>query len=129
MADQDDELSGYFSIKEENATTLVTNTNQMYHVVAEVLRDSVSTTSPAEWQDGPVDTLTLYYVSLSTLRSFLNEVLLNPSKETIRLSKKHKIEGLLIRGEDLLLLNAKLLESEQVARTLETDHKLLISIH
>jgi hypothetical protein len=129
MADQNDELDGYFSIKEDKVTTLVKATNQMYHVIAEVIRDSVKSANPLHWENGFIDSLTAYYVSLTTLKNFLNEVFLNPSKETLRLSKKHKIEGILIRGEDLLLLNAKLLESEQAAKVLEVEHLTVVNIH
>jgi hypothetical protein len=129
MADQNDELDGYFSIKEDKVTTLVKTTNQMYHIVAEMVRDSVIATKPSEWENGSTDALTVYYVILSALKSFLNDILLNPSKETLRLAKKHKVEGILIRGEDLLLLNTKLLESEQTAKALEVDHRIVFNIH
>ena len=129
MADDKDELNGYFTVKQEKVTNLVKTTTQMYYVVAEMIRDSAVTSEPTKWQGTLNDALVTYYASLSSLKIFLNDLLVSPPKDVLKLAKKYNVDGILIRGEDLLILNARLLESEQAAKALEVEHRTLINIH
>jgi hypothetical protein len=70
-----------------------------------------------------------YYSSLTTIKNMLNNMVTNPSKEALRLAKKHTFEGVLVKGDELLLLNQKLLESEQAAKILEVDHRFSLTVH
>ena len=129
MADDNDELNGYFTIREDKVTELMKNTTQMYYVVGQIIKDQVSSTEQDRWGEGPVNELMQYYSFLTGIKNMLTGLINNPSKEVLRLSKKHTFEGVLVKGEDLLLLNQKLLESEQSAKALETEHRLTFTVH
>lgn len=129
MADDNDELNGYFTIREDKVTELMKNTTQMYYVVGQMIKDQIVTTEQDRWNEGPVNELMLYYSALTSIKNMLTGLINNPSKEVLRLTKKHSFEGVLVKGDDLLTLNQKLLESEQSAKLLEIDHRISLTVH
>jgi hypothetical protein len=129
MSDENDELKGYFTITEEKVRDLLQNTNTMYYIVADMLQENIIGTEVAEWDDQPINALMQYYMSLANLRVMIDNIITNPPKDIVKIAKKNKIKGLLIKGEDLLQLNQTLLDSEQACKTLETEYKIVINLH
>jgi hypothetical protein len=129
MSDENDELKGYFTVTEEKIRELLQNTNTMYYVIADMLQENIIGIEISEWEDQPIHALMQYYMSLVNLRTMVNTMINNPPKEIVRLAKKNKINGILVKGEDLLQLNQTLLESEQASKILETDYKVVVNLH
>jgi hypothetical protein len=129
MSDENDELKGYFTVTEEKIRELLQNTNTMYYVIADMLQENIIGIEISEWEDQPIHALMQYYMSLVNLRTMVNTMINNPPKEIVRLAKKNKINGILVKGEDLLQLNQTLLESEQACKILETDYKVVVNLH
>jgi hypothetical protein len=129
MSDENDELKGYFTITEEKVRDLLQNTNTMYYIVADMLQENIIGTEVAEWDDQPINALMQYYMSLANLRVMIDNIITNPPKDIVKIAKKNKIKGLLIKGEDLLQLNQTLLDSEQACKILETEYKIVINLH
>jgi hypothetical protein len=129
MSDENDELKGYFTVTEERIRELLQNTNTMYYVIADMLQENIIGIEISEWEDQPIHALMQYYMSLVNLRTMVNTMINNPPKEIVRLAKKNKINGILVKGEDLLQLNQTLLESEQACKILETDYKVVVNLH
>lgn len=129
MSDENDELKGYFTVTDEKVRELLQNTNTMYYVIADMLQENIIGIEISEWDDQPIHALMQYYMSLANLRIMINTMINNPPKEIVRLAKKNKINGILVKGEDLLQLNQTLLESEQACKFLETEYKIVVNLH
>ena len=129
MSDENEELKGYFTIKEEKVRELSINTNQAFYIVADMLQENITAYEVKEWDEHPVNALMQYYMNLHNLRVMINEIINNPPKDILKMAKKHNIKGCLVRGDDLLELNKALLESEQAAKFLDTEYSVTFNIH
>jgi len=129
MSDDNEELKGYFTVKQEKVLDLMQSTNQSYYIVADLLQENVTAFDVSEWEDQPVNGLMQYYMTLHNLRYMIQEIINNPPKDILKMAKKHNIKGFLIHGETLLKLNEALKQSEEAAKDLETEHKLFITLH
>jgi hypothetical protein len=125
----DNDLSGYYVIKPDNLITLTKNINQKYYISCDIIQEAVISTQIEEWEQNNFYRLMSYYTSLRNVMNVLDEIINKPSKESLRLTKKHKIDGILVEEPTLQKLNASLLIAESVEAELEIDQKRSAIVH
>lgn len=124
MSDENDELAGLYTIKNDKFLELTRQNERQYYMAADMLQDQVVSSQITEWDGDSTKALMLYYLTISEIRDLLHDISKNPSKELLRLAKKNNIKDILVRQEDLVLMNALLLKSEQMEQDMYTEHRI-----
>lgn len=124
MSDENDELTGLYTIKNDKFLELTRQTERSYYMAADMLQDQVVSSQITEWDNDSTKPLMLFFLTISEIREFLNSVAKTPDKDLIRIAKKNNIKDILIRQTDLVMMNALLLKSEQMEQELNTIYKI-----
>jgi hypothetical protein len=118
------ELAGYYTINFDKFIELVRQTEAIYNIVSDLLQDYIMGVYPDQWETSPVPELAGYYVAAYELKTFLDEIVNNPTEEEIRLTTKHKITDVLISLEDLAFLNSLVAVLQEYEKKLYQAYKI-----
>jgi hypothetical protein len=125
----DNELAGYYVIKAENLITLTKTTNRNYYISCDLIQEAVISTDIDLWEQAKIYRLMNYFTSVRNVMSLLDDIINKPSKESLRLTKKHNIDGFLVEEPILQQLNALLLVVEAYDQELDEEQKKNSCVH
>ncbi len=132
MADHDEgdeELKGYYVIKFEKFLELMEEIEHKYQITADLLHDKILGTLPEFWEGTEIPSLISFFANINDIRNFLEDKINNATDEEIKLSMKYNIKDVLLKAEELAVMNTLLLAEQELEADLELQHKIVVTTH
>jgi hypothetical protein len=124
MADNDNELDNYYVIKFENFIQLMKQTDSIYAVLKNLIKDIVDEIDVEEWEETAIPQLSGYLSVTHELKTYLDDIINNPTEKEVELTVKYDLKDVLITLEDLSAINIMLEAMQAYEVRLYDEHKI-----
>lgn len=91
----------YYTIQFEKYMEVVEETNKVYYILSDKVKDMVTTIPVVDWSETAIADFLESFVLVDSFRIFLDEKINNPTEEETEFVIKHNIKDVLFNKEEI----------------------------
>lgn len=126
--DNNDELAQYYTINFEKFIEMIKRVEALHYILTDLLQDHVVYTPPDTWEISPISDLCGFFAATNELKTYLDDIINNPTEEEIEISTKYNITDVLISLSDLNAVNILFGAIEEYGERLQSNHKIVTTL-
>jgi hypothetical protein len=124
----ENELAQYYTINFEKFMEMIKQIDGLYNVLSALIKEYATANEISDWENTPIPELSGYFAAVNEIRSYLDDIINNPTEEEIELMIKHEIKDVIISLADLNALNTMFGAIQEFSDRLYEKHKIATNI-